>query len=101
MATHCQDLHVLGDTVLPCKAKYVWEVKCEVNNAAAGRSQVGLVEEDAQEEALHDGSHGEGQQKEKEDDSIAVVQHSSSLKAIDKKHTCIYVYFMIITIYIG
>lgn len=55
------------------------EVKGEVNNAAAGRSQVGLVEEDTQEEALHDGSHGEGQQEEEEDDSIAVVQHSSSL----------------------
>lgn len=79
IGTHRQDLHVFGDVVLPCKAEDVREVKGEVNNAAAGRSQVGLVEEDAQEEALHDGSHGEGQQKEEEDDSIAVVQHSSSL----------------------
>lgn len=71
----------------------MWEVKGEVNNAAAGRSQVGLVEEDAQEEALHDGSHGEGQQKEKEDDTIAVVQHSSSLKALTKNiHVYIYTY---------
>lgn len=77
--THCQDLHVLGHAVLPCKAEDVREVKSEVNNATAGRCEVGLVEEDAEEEALHDGSHGEGEQKEKEDGSIAVVQNSSSL----------------------
>lgn len=82
---HRQDLHVLGDAVLPCKAEDVRQVKSEVNNAAAGRCKVGLVEEDAEEEALHDGSHGEGEQKEKEDGSIAVVQHSSSLLDNDKK----------------
>lgn len=77
--TYGQDLHVLGDVVLPRKAEDVGEVKGEVNNAGAGCRQVGLVEEDAEEEALHDGRHGEGEQKEEEDDSIAVVQHSSSL----------------------
>lgn len=77
--THQQDLHVLGDAVLPCKAEDVREVKSEVYNAAAGGRQVGLVEEHAEEEALHDGSHSEGQQKDEEDDSVAVVQHPSSL----------------------
>lgn len=64
------------------------EVKGEVNDAAAGRCQVGVVEEDTEEEALHDGSCGEGQQKEEEDDGVAVVQYPSSLKARDReKHT--------------
>lgn len=77
--THRQDLHVLGDAVLPCEAEDVREVKSEVNDATAGRRQVGLVEEDAEEEALRDGGHGEGEQEEKEDGTIAVVQHPSSL----------------------
>lgn len=59
--THCQDLHVFGDAVLPGEAEDVREVKGEVNDAAAGCCQVGLVEEDAEEEALHDGGRGEGE----------------------------------------
>lgn len=77
--THHQDLHVLGDAVLPGEAEDVREVKGEVNNATACCCQVGLVEEDAEEEALHDGSHGKGEQKEEEDDGVAVVQYPSSL----------------------
>lgn len=69
--------------VLPRKAEDVRQVQSEVNDAAAGRRKVGLVEEDAEEEALHDGSHGEGEQKEKEDGTVAVVQHSSSLGDIE------------------
>lgn len=68
------------------------EVKSEVNNATAGRCKVGLVEEDAEEEALHDGSHGEGEQKEKEDGSIAIVQHSSSLQDNGKKNIVFDIY---------
>lgn len=59
--THHQDLHVLGDALLPGKAEDVREVKGEVNDAAAGCCQVGLVEEDTEEEALHDGSRSEGE----------------------------------------
>lgn len=67
--------------LLPGEAEDVWEVKGEVNNATAGGCQVGLVEEDTEEEALHDGSRSEGEQKEEEDDGIAVVQYPSSLCA--------------------
>lgn len=77
--THHQDLHVLCDAVLPGEAENVWEVKGEVHNATAGGCQVSLVEEDTEEEALHDGSRSEGEQKEKEDDAVAVVQYPSSL----------------------
>lgn len=71
--THHQDLHVFGDAVLPGKAEDVWKVKGEVNNTTAGCSQVCLVEEDTKQEALHDGSRGEGEKKEEEDEGVAVV----------------------------
>lgn len=83
--THHEYLHVFGDAVLPGKAEDVWEVKGEVKNAAAGCCQVGLVEEDTEEEALHDGSRSEGEQKEEEDDWITVVEYPPSLQA-RKKH---------------
>ena len=60
-ATHHQDLHIFSDAILPGKEEDVGEVKSEVNDATAGCCQVGLVEEDAEEEALHDGRHGEGE----------------------------------------
>lgn len=85
--THHEDLHVFGDAVLPGKAEDVWQVKGEVNNAAAGCGQVGLVEEDTEEEALHDGGRGEGEQKEEQDDWIAVVEYSPSLRAREKQCT--------------
>lgn len=75
-----QDLYVLGDAVLPGEAEDVREVEGEVNDAAAGSRQVGVVEEDAEEEALHDGGRGEGEQEEEEDERVAVVQHPSSLR---------------------
>lgn len=71
--THRQDLHVFSDAILPGEAEDVREVKGEVNDAAAGCSQVGLVEEDTEKEALHDGGRGEGEQKEEEDEGVAVV----------------------------
>lgn len=77
--TYCSQLHVLGDAVLPGEAEDVRQVKGEVDDAAAGGSQVGLVEEDAHEEALHDGGDGEGQQEEEDKDGVAVIQHLSSL----------------------
>lgn len=49
------------------------QVEGKVHNAAAGGRQVGVVEEDAEEEALHDGRRGEGEQKEEEDERVAVV----------------------------
>lgn len=80
-----QDLHVLGDAVLPGEAEDVRKVEGEVHDAAAGGRQVGLVEEDTEEEALHDGGRSKGEQKEEQDDWVAVVQHPSSLRAKDKK----------------
>lgn len=77
--TYCSQLHVPGDAVLPGEAEDVRQVKGEVDDAAAGGSQVGLVEEDTHEEALHDGGHGEGQQEEEDKDGVAVIQHLSSL----------------------
>lgn len=82
--THHKYLHVFGDEVLPGKAEDVWEVKGEVNNAAAGCCQVGLVKEDTEEEALHDGSRSEGEQKEEKDDWIAVVEYPPSLHGREK-----------------
>lgn len=55
------------------------QVEGEVDDAAAGGGQVGLVEEDAHEETLHDGGHGEGQQEEEDQDGVAVIQNLSSL----------------------
>lgn len=77
--THHQDFHVFGDTFLPSKAEDVREVKAKVNDATAGCCQVGLVEENTEEETLHDCSHGEGEQKEEEDDGVAVIQYPPSL----------------------
>lgn len=77
--TYCSQLHVRGDAVLPGEAEDVRQVKGEVDYAAAGGSQVGLVEEDAHEEALHDGGDGEGQQEEEDEDGVTVIQHLPSL----------------------
>lgn len=63
----------------------MWQVEAEIHNPAAGRCQVGLVEKDAEEEALHDGSCSEGQQEEEEDDGVAVVQDSSTLQDKDRE----------------
>lgn len=81
--THQQDLHVFGDAILPCDAEDMREVKCEVNDAATGSCKVGLIEEDTQQEALHDGCSGEGEQEEEKNKGVAVVQNSPSL---ERKH---------------
>lgn len=81
--THRHNLHVFGDAVLPGEAEDVREVKGEVNDAAAGGCKVGLVEEDTEEEALHDGGCGEGEQEEEEDEGVAIVQYPPSLQARD------------------
>lgn len=57
------------------------QVEGEVDDAAARCRQVGLVEEDAHQEALHDGRQGEGQQEQEEDDGVAVIQNFASLWA--------------------
>lgn len=74
---------------MPGEAEDMWQVKGEVNNAAAGCCQVGLVEKDTEEEALHYGSRSEGEQKEEEDHWIAVVEYPPSLQAREK-HTLLY-----------
>lgn len=85
LESYHQDLDVLGEAVLPGEAEDVREVEGEVHDAAAGGRQVGVVEEDAEEEALHDGGRGEGEQEEEEDERVAVVQHPSSLRG--QRHT--------------
>lgn len=45
--TYSSQLHVLGNAVLPGKAEDVWKIEGEVNDAAAGGRQIGLIEEDA------------------------------------------------------
>lgn len=77
--TYCSQLDFGGDAVLPGEAEDVRQVEGEVNDAAAGGSEVGLVEEDAYQEALHDGGNGEGQQEEEDKKGAAVIQHFSSL----------------------
>lgn len=55
------------------------QIEGEVDDAAAGGSQVGLVEEHAHEETLHDGGHSESQQEKEDEDAVAVIQHLSTL----------------------
>ena len=61
--TYGRHLHALGDAILPGKAEDVRQIEGEVDDAAAGGCQVGLVEEHAHQETLHDGGHGESQQE--------------------------------------
>ena len=56
------------------------QVEGEVDDAAARRRQVGLVEEHAHQEALHDGGDGERQQEEEDEDGVAVTQHLPTLR---------------------
>lgn len=51
------------------------QVESEVDDAAAGSCQVGLVEEDAHQETLHYGGDGESEQEEEDEDGVTVVQH--------------------------
>lgn len=67
------------------------QIEGEVDNAAAGSCQVGLVEEHAHEETLHDGGNGESQQEKEDKDRIAVIQHLSTLREKDV-HFCGYSY---------
>ena len=61
------------------------QVEGEVDDAAAGRRQVGLVEEDAEQEALHDGGQREGQQEEEHQQGVAVVQHLAALGGAEER----------------
>lgn len=80
MTYHC-NLQVPGDAVLPGEAEDVWQIEGEVEYATASCCQVGLIEENAHEEALRDGRNSEGEQEEEEDDRVAVVQHFPPLKS--------------------
>lgn len=85
--TYSSQLHVLGNAVLPCKAEDVWKVEGEVDDAAAGGCQVGLIEEDAHQETLHDRGHGESQQEKEDEQGVAVIQHLPTLSG-KKRCTC-------------
>lgn len=58
----------------------MWQVEDEVDEAAARRRQVGLGEEDADEEALGDGGHAEDQQEDEDHRGVTVLQHFTILK---------------------
>lgn len=59
------------------------EVEHEVDESTAGSSQVGLGEEHADEEALHDGGEAEGQQEDEDDRRVAVLQDLPVLPSRD------------------
>lgn len=56
------------------------QIEGEVNDAAAGRCQVSLVEEHTHQETLHDSGDGESQQEEEDEKGVAVIQHLSTLR---------------------
>lgn len=56
------------------------KVQGEVDDAAASRSQVGLIEEYTHQKALHDSGHSEREEEQEQDDGIAVIEHFSNLR---------------------
>ena len=60
--------------VLPGHAEHVGQVEREVDDASAGRRQVGARKHRADQEALHDGDHGERAQEEEDHARVAVGQ---------------------------
>jgi len=60
--------------VLPGDAEHVGQVQREVDNAAARRRQVGARKHRADQEALHDGHHGERPQEEEDHPGVTVWQ---------------------------
>lgn len=78
--THREDLEREAHVVLPGHAQDVGQVQHEVDDASAGRRQVGPGEERADEEALQDGHHGEHGQKDKHHAGVAVGQQVSQLE---------------------
>lgn len=56
------------------------EVQGEVDDAAASRSQVGLIEEHTHQKALHDSGHSEREEEQEQDDGVAVIENFSSLR---------------------
>lgn len=78
--TYSSQLHVCRDAVLPGEAEDVGQVEGKVDDAAASGRQVGLVKKHAHQETLHDGGNGERQQKEEDENGVAVIQHLPTLK---------------------
>lgn len=76
---YCHNLQFYSHAVLPSKADDVGQIEGEVDDSAAGSCQVSFGEEGAEQETLHDGGCGERQQKQKEDEGIAVVKHLATL----------------------
>jgi len=60
----------------------VGQVEGQVEHAAARRRQVGLAEEDAEQEALCQRGRREAQQEEEDQQGVAVVQHTPSLEGV-------------------
>lgn len=74
--------HLCWEThdIVPGEAQDVRQVEEEVDEAAARRRQVGLGEEDADEEALGDGGHAEDEQEDEDHRGVAVLQHFTVLR---------------------
>ena len=63
-----------ADVVLPGHAEHIGQVQREVDDPPAGGRQVSPGEHGADQEALHDGHHGEGAQEEEDHPGVAVGQ---------------------------
>lgn len=77
--THHGNLGGETHDVAPGVAEDVRQVEDEVDEAATRRRQVGFGEEDANEEALSDGSQAEDQQEDKDERGVAVLEDATVL----------------------
>ena len=78
--THHGHLGAEAHAVLPRVAQHVGQVEHKVDEAGARRRQVGLGEEDADQEALCDRGRAERQQEHEHQRRVAVVQHAAVLR---------------------
>lgn len=74
--------HLCWEThdIVPGETQDMRQVKEEVDESAARRRQVGLGEEDADEEALGDCGHAEDQQEHEDHWGVTVLQHFTILR---------------------
>ena len=63
------------------------QVEDKVDEASAGGRQVGLGEEDADEETLHDGGQAEDQQEDEDHRGVAVLQHLAVLLPVGRSRS--------------
>ena len=79
-STHHKKFGSKADVVLPGNTQHVGQVESEVDDAPAGRCQVGTREQGADEETLHDGYHAERPQEQEHDTWVTVRQQVAHLR---------------------